>query len=251
MTAQRTPLESAVSSEAELAARAAKVRGDAVGLTAALFLELLPLLRQPIPAGFIKSIGVVTGKPYASTGISSVQVQVDRMDAVLTPLGWQEEITYHEGGKLAQVIVRVVTSLGGVLAERESWGGVDRGSTTGNLYKGSYTNAAKVAFARIGPGHEVYVGATDLDPDVHEGVANLQEAPAAERVSTAPASDRRLTEDEQFKIVCAFEDAGIDLKGMQMFLTAIGAANTETLTVSQAFALRAKLDDHVTKGGGS
>jgi hypothetical protein len=65
---------------------------------------------------------------------------------------------------------------------------VNRGSTQGNLRKGSFTNAAKQALARIGPAHEVYIGVTDHDPDVDEEAAKQQSrAPAVSR--SAPAED--------------------------------------------------------------
>lgn len=187
-TPEEVALAAAVASEQLLADEAAEVRGDALWITPELFAKLLPLLRRPIPAGFIKTIGVVTGKPYESTGIRSVQVQIDRMDNVLTPLGWREKVEYLEGGKLCEVTVQVIGDRDEVLAERTSMGGVDRASTIGNLYKGSYTNAAKVAFARIGPGHEVYVGATDLDPDVSEAAAKEQgKGPRTDAVANSPA----------------------------------------------------------------
>jgi hypothetical protein len=180
--AELRPLEDAVRTENDIAARAAEVRGDDfAGLTPALFVKLWPLLREPIPQGFIKSIGVVTGKPYASTGVKSVQVQIDRMNNVLTPLGWDDEVQYLENGKVAHVTVRVLAADGSVLAKRESYGGVNQASTQGNLYKGGYTNAAKIAFARLGPGHEVYTGVTDLDPDVHEETASRSSAASGAR----------------------------------------------------------------------
>lgn len=171
-------LAAAIISEEQIADEAAEIRGDATELTPKLFLDLLPLLRRPIDPGFIKTVGVVTGKPYESTGIKSVQVQIDRMDNVLTPLWWRETREYTQDGKLCEVTIQVGNPGSPPLVERASMGGVDQGSTIGNVYKGSYTNAAKVAFARVGPGHEVYLGATDLDPDVHEQTANQQQAPA-------------------------------------------------------------------------
>ena len=97
----------AVVSEAMLADRARDVRAELTVLTPELFARLLPLLREPIPAGFIKTVGKVEGKPYESTGIRSVQVQIDRMDSVLSPLWWREDVEYFEQGKLAKVTVEV------------------------------------------------------------------------------------------------------------------------------------------------
>lgn len=170
--------------EADIAARAAVERGDATTLSPELFLRLLPLLREPIPVGFIVETSKGTGKPYASKGIRSVQVQTDRMDNVLTPLWWSQEVTYHENGTLCRVVVNVHVEDAPVL--REAWGGVDRGSTRGNLFKGSYTNAGKRAFALLGPGHEVYLGAPDFDPDSDSDAAKEQ---AAQREQAAASAD--------------------------------------------------------------
>lgn len=168
------PLQEAIAYEERIAAEAAEIRGDATELTPTLLTQLLPLLKRPIPQGFIKSVGKVTGKPYESTGVASVQVQIERMDNVLTPVWWRDDHEYSEQGKLCFVTVFVGNLGEPPMVSRSSMGGVDRASTIGNLYKGSYTNAAKLALARVGPGHEVYLGATDLDPDVHQQTAEQQ-----------------------------------------------------------------------------
>jgi hypothetical protein len=163
------PIAEAIAYEQAIADEAAEIRGDDAELTPALFLRLWPLLKRPIPTAFIQTVGKVEGKPYESTGIRSVQVQIDRMNNVLTPLWWWDEVRYEEDGKLAEVTVYVGQP--GAFGEermftsRTSRGGVQRGAGLGNVYKGSYTNAAKLAFARLGPGHEIYLGAADLDPD--------------------------------------------------------------------------------------
>ena len=142
-------------------------------------MELWPLLKRPIPPAFIQTVGVTKGKPYASTGVRSVQVQIDRLNNVLTPLWWWDSVTYEQDGKLAHVAIWVGDQMTGeAIIGRRSSGGVNQGSTIGNVHKGSYTNAAKVAIARLGPGHEVYVGATDLDPDVDADLANQTDQPA-------------------------------------------------------------------------
>lgn len=168
------PLAEAIAYENAIGEQAQEIRGDAIELTPDLFLNLWPLLKRPIPAGFIETIGVTKGKPYASTGVKSVQVQHDRMNNVLTPLWWWDEEHYESDGKLARVSIHVGTFPDKPIVTRSSRGGVNQGSTAGNIYKGSYTNAAKVAFARLGPGHEVYLGAADLDPDTNEKVAEQQ-----------------------------------------------------------------------------
>lgn len=247
LTASAT-LEAAILEEQRIADEATLLREDTVGITPALFLKLRPLLRKPFHEGFIKTIGIVTGKPYASTGIKSVQVQHDRMNNVLTEIGWDEIVEYHADGKLAHVIVRVLDIDGNVLVSRESWGGVDRGSTQGNLRKGSYTNAAKIAFARLGPGHEVYIGATGFDPDVDEDAAKEQ----AKR--TTPAGQRAeavvLSEEQQMKVSVAMDDAGLTDNDKNLWLAAVGAESFSKLTVEMAYKLREKLDAHA-KGGQS
>lgn len=169
------PRALAVAGEHAIADEAAGIRADATELTPELFLKLWPLLRRPIPAGFIQSVGKTQGKPYPSTGVRSVQVLIDRMNNVLTPLWWWDEVSYEDGGTIAYVTVCVGDAATRTsMFDRSSAGGVDRGSTAGNIRKGSYTNAAKRAFAAVGPGHEVYLGTTDLDPDVDEDAAGAQ-----------------------------------------------------------------------------
>jgi hypothetical protein len=227
------PRSEAVASEHEIAKEAETIRGDATVLSDAMFLKLLPLLRRPIPEGFIQTIGQVKGKPYDSTGIKSVQAQIDRMDAVLTPLWWNSSVVYQDEGRLAHVVVRVQQGEGRVLCEREAWGGVDRASTAGNLYKGSYTNAAKQAFARIGPGHEVYLGVTDLDPDVNEQAAAEQA-----KVPGGARQDRFLTDEEKQRIR---EKIG-DENRLKLLLAAVGVPSLELCTPSKAVELRQEMD---------
>lgn len=175
--APQDPLAEAIRYEQTIAEMAVEIRAEKTDLTPALFTELLPLLRKPIPQGFIVKTPKVEGKPYESTGIKSVQVQVDRLDNVLGPQNWSWMTTWEQEGKLAEVTVNVWQGHGedrNALVTRRAMGGVNRGSTIGNLYKGSETNAAKLAFARLGVGHEVYLGATDFDPDTDADVAAEQ-----------------------------------------------------------------------------
>lgn len=245
-TTDLRPLEEAVRVETDIAARAAAIRGDDFdGLTPKLFLALWPLLKEPIPQGFIQSLGRLTGKPYHSTGIKSVQVQIDRMNNVLTPLGWRETTYYEDDGRLAHVRVEVVGDTGKVLTFRESRGGVNQASTVGNLYKGSYTNAAKLAFARLGPGHEVYVGVTDLDPDVHEQTAEAQRPRTNGAPAPLPASDLPLSDEQRGRVVAAFTEAGVE--DMSTFLMAAGVDSTDELTAASALKLRELLDEHKGK----
>jgi hypothetical protein len=181
-------LAAAITSETKIAKEAASIRekdkGDA--LTGALFMQLYPLLCMPIPKAFIQHLPATKGKPYQSTGIRSVQVQINRMNNVLTPLWWWDTKRYDADGQVCEVVVyvgnrRPASDEGAsvILAEGSSYGGVSQGSALGNIYKGSYTNAAKLAFAHLGVGNEVYLGATDYDPDVDADLANVEpEKPA-------------------------------------------------------------------------
>lgn len=189
--------DAAVKAEAEIAELAAAIREDATELDAALFLKLAPLLRVPIPEGFLIEATAGTGKPYASKGIRSVQVCVDRMDAVLTPLWWHYEHAYEQDGKLCLVTVNIGALGGPVLVSRSSYGGMNRGSTEGNLFKGTFTNAAKRAFALVGVGASVYTGATDYEPDVDPAAAREQAQPTRSQQEAAegePISDEKARE---------------------------------------------------------
>lgn len=195
----------AIAYEQGIADEAAKIRAAAeeVKMDRALFMQLWPLLIRPIPEGFLSTVGVVTGKPYESTGIRSVQVQKNRMDNVLGPMWWTDVPVHHADGKLCHVAVTVHDSDGAVLVTRGAWGGVDRSNTLGNLYKGSYTNAAKQAFAQVGPGREVYIGVTDYDPDVDADAANQQgrpSAPAAQPTGSFSNAAERAVEDDELAL---------------------------------------------------
>lgn len=236
-----TNLDEALNDEQAIAEEAAKLREGTAGLDRELFQRLWPLLRKPIPGGFIKTIGVVKGKPYDSTGVSSVQVQIERMDNVLGPLAWRDRVEYSEGGKLAHVTVDVIDKDGDVLVSRESWGGVNQASTIGNLHKGSYTNAAKLAFARVGPGHEVYLGATDLDPDVHEKAAAEQARP--QRGSDAPVGPRLLRDDERERVAKAIEELNLGEKSVALLLASVGVEDIASMTTADAFELHRLIAD--------
>ena len=233
-------LAEAIESEKDIATRAKGIRNGSADLTRELFLELWPLLREPIPEGFLSTVPKQTGKPYDSTGITSVQVQITRMDNVLTPLWWWDKVEYHDEGCLARVRVGVNGYGEKPLYAREAWGGVDRGSTKGNIYKGSYTNAAKPAFARIGPGWEVYVGATDLDPDVS---AQAAKAAAKASRSSEPSGPRLLTDDEREKVLVTIEQAGGGADRVALLLGAVGVEDAAELTTAHAFELRKLLDE--------
>jgi len=233
----RGTLEEAVAHEAALAEEAAEIRGAETELDPVLFLKLWPLLRRPIPDGFVISTPAVTGKPYASDGVKSVQVLIDRMDLVLTPLKswWDYDCVYSEGGVAAHVRVWVGPE-DAPFVRRSSMGGVDRGSTRGNVLKGSFTNAAKLAFARVGPGHEIYVGVVDLDPDVNKATAKAQERPE-------PAPQKHAGPQRTWEQSAALDDAialAKDVveakvwtrKSLMTRLVAAGATDTASITAA-------------------
>lgn len=160
--------------------RAAHGYDDTGRLTPPMLTALLPFLAAPIEDRYIETTPATKGKPYTSTGIRSVQVQIDRMNEVLGLGHWRVLTRYEDSGALCHATVVVGNDLaacsldatGGlvvgdatVLAVRDGWGGHSRGSGRGDLYKGSETNALKRVLARFGPGAGVY--RLDFDDDVN------------------------------------------------------------------------------------
>jgi hypothetical protein len=250
-TEPASPIAEAMRTEAEIREKALETRKGSEHLTEGLLDKLQPLLEEKIPAGFIQHVPATTGKPYDSDGIKSVQVQVDRMNAVLGITGWRASRTYHDEGKLCHVVVQILGEGDTVLAEREGWGGVNRGSTVGNLYKGSYTNAAKLAFAQLGPGHEVYLGATDFDPDTDRVAAEEQAKGQPRRAADEqPSADVDLATDP----AAALDDllaADHPLKGKRTAcvaaMKAAGAGPAQQLRELRAVAENEKALDDLTK----
>lgn len=231
----KAELLAAIKSEKELADKAAAIWAEEDGaflLTEKLWNKLYPLLCEPIPDGFIETIGNVPGKPYESTGIKSVQVQIDRMNAILKPQNWFYEDEYFQDGKLAKVTVTVRIQHDSPAAEihvsRSSMGGVGQASSAGNYYKGSFTNAAKIAFARIGVGHEVYVGAADLDPDTNQEAANQ---PAVRQTERPPAKNKRV--DSLIRLYKELYGKSQPDERFKLFLGSLGV--TGATQVKQAF----------------
>lgn len=204
-----------------------------VELHSHLLRELRPLLRRPIPRGFIEKVGKTEGKPYLSTGVKSVQVQMDRLDNVLGPENWGYEATHTDDGKRCYVKAWIGPDENRPLMKRDSWGGVNRGSTEGNLWKGSFTNAAKPAFARLGPAWEVYVGAADFDPDTDPDAAKEQEkADTAAGVSATPIGKDR--GEKLAQIVTEAKLTDTDLKNK---LRALGIKSLADATEAQGMAV--------------
>jgi hypothetical protein len=251
---QPDQLAEAIAYEQAIAEEAAAVREGEDKLTSELFLRLWPLLRRPIPAGFIVSTPKSDGKPYDSTGVKSLQVLIDRMDNVLTPLWWGYSVDYVGGegtddrgrparGKLALVRVYVGDKDTPLLA-RESHGGVNQASTIGNLFKGSETNAAKRAFAQVGPAHEVYLGATDLDPDVNPDAAKAQEQKAGEE-----SGEEKLAPERAERLAAIVAEAGLDAKHVNAKLRGFGVKKIADLSSGQAVQLWEWLQEQLPKAG--
>jgi hypothetical protein len=227
------PEDAGIAYEQALADKAAAIRGEALDVGPKLLLELWPLLRAPIHPDHLEHVEAVKGKPYDSTGVRSLQVQIDRMDNVLGPLSWGWRTVWSEQGTLAKVRVWIgpaePQAPGDCLVIREAYGGVDRGSTKGNVYKGSETNAAKLAFARMGPGHEVYLGQADLDPDVSKAVAEAQPAESVQE-------PQKLTDEQAAKLTTAVTAAGLS-EALGAKLRGFGKASIAELTYEQGLAL--------------
>lgn len=208
---------------------------DGEEITPRLWRQLRPLLRRPIPDGYISEVTEGKGKPYPSKGIKSLQVQIDRLDNVLGEGNWDWSTTYlNDAGTLAEVEVWVVGGETGKLFARKARGGVDRGSTVGNTHKGTETNAAKLAFARLGVGHEVYIGLTDLDPDVSEEAAEAQ-AQGGDG-SSVDRSSTLVSAEQAENLRKAVDEAGLG-QHLDMKLRSFGVDAIEKLTVEQGLGL--------------
>ena len=200
----------------KLGEQADEIRGENY-LTVGLLDKLRPLLEEPIPPAFIETIGTTKGKPYESTGVRSVQVQIDRLNRVLGLSNWRDNYSYEDDGRLCHVIISVLGAPNEegnreVLCQRSSYGGVDHGSTRGNIHKGSYTNAAKLAIARLGPGHEIYCGVPDMDPDVSKDLASGA-PPKAEKKEPDKVAAAQV---EQLRKL--WRQSGVDEKAWKTFL---------------------------------
>lgn len=189
-------------------ARAQAEWGDADRLTPVLLRKLQPLLNEPLHPRYIEHMPSVTGKPYESTGIRSVQVQVDRLAEVLGVDHFRVLAHHQPGGQIARVHVVIGNELqwcrldergelvpftvaadrvleADVLAHADGWGGHGRGSAPGDVWKGSETNAAKRVIARVGPGAHVYRLDFEDDP-TQPPAATPPAAPAAPAPDASP-----------------------------------------------------------------
>lgn len=174
-------------------------------LTMAILHALAPLLNEPIDGRYIETIPPVSGKPYESTGIRSVQVQINRLNAILGEGHWRKLLHYADGGATCCAHVIVGNALAGcnldkdgqlvidfraeILAHRYGWGGhAARGGNRGDLYKGAETNALKRVIAQLGPGQEVYC--LDFDEDATPRAATPE--PVEQPDEPQPSPEDRL-----------------------------------------------------------
>lgn len=167
--------------------------------------KLYPLLSEPVPQHYVEFTPKTEGKPYDSTGLRSVQVQIDRLNDVVGPSCWRSLIHYTQGGMVARAHVVLGNDLerasldengelmvartsprglikgpeADVVAHVEGYGGHKRGSAPGDIYKGSETNALKRVIARLGPGREVYT--LDADDDIQLSTQGEYQQPRPQR----------------------------------------------------------------------
>lgn len=213
-------------------------------LTVKLFRRLGPLLREPInPRDIVTTGPADRGKPMVTTGIRSVQVQVDRLSQVLgdahyrliphhTPDGQRCRMHVVIGNDLQwcrvdaagelQPYTLLEGTVGGdgiapyagvkyaeVIAHADGWGGHARGSAPGDIWKGSETNAGKRVIARVGPGNHVY--ALDFEDDPQDGrtppkqraKAKTADAQATENAAAQAASGEPEATPEQHEAAIA------------------------------------------------
>lgn len=155
-------------------------------MTGSLLRALEELLYSPIPPRFIEETPPGDGHPFPMTGIKSVQVQLDRLTAVLGMEHYRVLLHYRDNGVICKSMVVVGNDLqwcrldeqgqlipftvlapgteskqaivkeAEVLKVVEGMGGWKRGTNPGDTWKGAETNGLKRVIARLGPGAEVY-----------------------------------------------------------------------------------------------
>lgn len=171
-------------------------------LTMPMLRALEDLLNTPIPEEYLLHSEKTEGKPYDSTGLKSLQVQVDIANAVLGGGHWRllthykTEHVCHAWVIIGNDVIRAKLSDDGeeVLPEgadifltRDGWGGVKRSNHEGDGRKGAQTNASKRALAQAGPGSNVY--RLDFDEELVDGAAPAGE-PAAAKAGSSRGQSR-------------------------------------------------------------
>lgn len=246
-------------------------------MTPKLLVELEPLLAAPLNPRYIEHTPPLKGKPYASTGVRSVQVQVDRLNEVLGAAHWRVLYHYANQGQLCKAVLIVGNDLhrarldeagelvpfveagsvdavgqgvfhAEILATREGWGGHAQGRSTGDYYKGSETNALKRVIARIGPGSEVY--RLDFDDDVN--LANEADAPAMAARPARQAQPHQAAPDPEAELAALLgEDSPLAAKRetARKGMTMLGSKAPQILRELRAAADERQLDGLIARIG--
>lgn len=197
----------------QLRAEAAEIRvrhGYRGKLTNALLLDLEALLNTPIPEGYLLHSAPTEGKPYHSTGLKSIQVQVDIANAVLGSAHWRL-LTHYKTEHVCHAWVIIGNNLlpakliangeevepngADILTTRDGWGGVKRSNHEGDGRKGAQTNASKRALAQAGPGSNVY--RLDFDEELVEGNAPANKPGQTRRAQPRTADTGRRSKGQQ------------------------------------------------------
>jgi len=186
--------------------------------------KLYPLLSEPVPQHYVEFTPKTEGKPYDSTGLRSVQVQIDRLNDVVGPSCWRSLIHYTQNGQVARAHVVLGNDLehagldgngelllartapsglikgprADVVAHVEGYGGHKRGSAPGDIYKGSETNALKRIIARLGPGREVYT--LDADDDIQLSTQGEYQQPRPQRQQPARQAQAEPAKDPDVEL---------------------------------------------------
>lgn len=145
-------------------------------MTAPLVRQLARIGRQTAtPERFIKTTGPVTGKPYDSTGLASIQPQVEMANAIYGEPHWRwwpvpsadndgtYSVTLLIGNDLHHIQqvtvdgeIRAQSDTCEVLIAHTLLGSNPNGSTPANKMKGALTNAGKRLLATVGCCGDVY-----------------------------------------------------------------------------------------------
>jgi len=154
-------------------------------LTGPMVRQLARLARQtPTPERLVKTSPPVTGKPYASTGLTSLQPQIEMANAIYGEAHWRwwiEPSADTDGTYLVTLLIgnhlHDIVEITGegemrasgpdteVLVSHTLLGSNPNGSNPANKMKGALTNAGKRLLATVGCCGDVYRFDGDGDPD--------------------------------------------------------------------------------------
>ena len=147
-------------------------------LTTPILDALRPILREETPRQYVKETPPTEGKPYTSTGVSSLQYFYDFLSDVFGLSHWVTPMWYSSDGTSGHGWVLIGNNLAGIevdeetgrliipddaeiLVRHDGWGGYARGRSVGDCKKGTQTNTLKRVIAMAGPAADV----TRLDVD--------------------------------------------------------------------------------------